>query len=117
MRFHFILVKGKKMILRLMFAFSMLWLTSCVYVLEIQQGNLINQKEINQLRPQLTKEQVVFVLGNPVIDDSFSDDKWIYMNTYKNRDGVKTTQKLELYFKKGLLVQAKGDYTIPKLLQ
>ena len=92
--------------------------TSCVYKLDIQQGNLIVQKDIDKLRAELTKNQVIFVMGNPVADDSFSDDKWIYINTYSNRNkDTKTSKRLELHFDGDKLVWAEGDYEIPAELQ
>jgi len=95
-----------------------LFLSSCVYTLDIQQGNIIDQDDIDKLRLELTKNQVVFVLGNPVVNDSFSDDKWIYLYHYSNENkGVKTAKKLILYFKEDKLVSAEGDYDIPESLQ
>jgi len=91
-----------------------LLLSSCVYTLNIQQGNILDQKDIDKLRPDLTKNQVVFVLGNPVVDDSFSDDHWIYLYTFSNRmTDVETTKRLDLYFVEDKLVKAKGDFEIP----
>jgi len=95
-----------------------LFLSSCVYTLDIQQGNIIDQDDIDKLRPELTKNQVVFVLGNPVVNDSFSDDKWIYLYHYSNQNkDVKRTNKLTLYFSDDKLVSAEGDYEIPESLQ
>jgi len=95
-----------------------LFLSSCVYTLDIQQGNIIDQDDIDKLRPELTKNQVVFVLGNPVVNDSFSDDKWIYLYHYSNQNNdVKKASKLVLYFNEDKLVSAEGDYEIPENLQ
>ncbi len=95
-----------------------LFLSSCVYTLDIQQGNILAQKDIDKLRPELSKNQVVFVLGNPVVDDSFSDDKWIYLYTYQSRiDQNDKTQKLILHFEDDKLVTAEGDFEIPETLQ
>lgn len=92
-----------------------LLLSSCVYTLNIQQGNILDQKDIDKLRHGLTKNQVVFVLGNPVVDDSFSDDHWIYLYTFSNRmTGVDTTKRLDLDFIEDKLVKAKGDFEIPE---
>jgi len=94
-----------------------LLLTSCVYTLNIQQGNILDQKDINKLRAGLTKNQVVFVLGNPVVNDSFSDDHWIYLYTFSNRmTEIETTKRLELSFSGDELVSAKGDFEIPESL-
>ncbi len=94
------------------------FLSSCVYTLDIQQGNILAQKDIDKLRPELTKNQVVFVLGNPVVDDSFADDKWIYLYTYQSRNVYQqNTKKLTVYFEGDKLVAAEGDYEIPEDLQ
>lgn len=94
------------------------FLSSCVYTLDIQQGNILDQKDIDKLRPDLTKNQVVFVLGNPVADDSFSDDMWIYLYTYQSRnDRQDRTNKLILYFEGDKLITAEGDFDIPEVLQ
>ena len=100
------------------FLIVVFFLTSCVYTLDIQQGNIIDQKDVDKLRPDLTKNQVVFVLGNPVVNDSFSDDKWVYLYRYQNRN--KNTNKstsLTLYFKDEKLVSAEGDFEIPEQLK
>ncbi|MFT6732333.1 MAG: outer membrane protein assembly factor BamE [Polaribacter sp.] len=113
------LLKGNRMIKQFLLVLAILLATtSCVYKLDIQQGNLIIQKDIDKLRPELSKNQVVFVMGNPVVDDSFSDDNWIYINTYSNRNkGTNTTKRLELFFTEDKLVSAQGDYEIPEGLQ
>ena len=95
-----------------------LFTTSCVYTLDIQQGNILDQKEVDRLRVGLTKNQVIFVLGSPVADDSFSDNQWIYLYTFTNSNrNVDRTKKLELFFEAEKLVKARGDYTIPEELQ
>jgi len=97
---------------------SVLFLSSCVYTLDIQQGNILGQKDIDKLRPELTKNQVVFVLGNPVVDDSFADDKWVYLYTYKSRNDLQNkTKKLTLYFTDEKLASVEGDFDIPEGLK
>ena len=95
-----------------------LCLSACVYKIDIQQGNILAQKDIDKLRPGLTKNQVVFVLGSPVVDDGFKDDKWVYLYTYKRAKTGETTRKvLKLNFNQDKLVSASGDYEIPEELQ
>lgn len=94
------------------------FLSSCVYTLDIQQGNILSQKDIDKLRPDLTKNQVIFVLGNPVVDDSFTDDEWIYLYTYTSRNSVvDKDKKLVLHFENEKLVSAEGSYKIPDELK
>ena len=92
-------------------------LNGCVYRLDIQQGNIIAQKDIDRLRAGLTKNQVVYVLGNPVTRDSFGDAVWHYLYTYKHANERKTTvKKLDLFFDGDNLVGVKGDFEIPQSL-
>ncbi len=55
-----------------------------VYRITIQQGNVITQEMIDQLKPGMTKRQVRFVLGTPLIDDPFVLDRWDYYYSYTN---------------------------------
>lgn len=104
--------------LKLFLLISTLILSSCAYTLDIQQGNILDQKDIDELRPELTKDQVIFVLGNSVVDDSFADDEWVYLYSYKNKNReVNTQKKLTLIFVDNKLVSANGDYEIPETLQ
>ena len=95
-----------------------LLLSACVYRLDIQQGNILDQEDINDLRPDLSKNQVLFVLGTPVIDDGFSDATWTYLYSYRRSSIGETVKKrLVLTFKADKLVSAHGDYEIPESLQ
>lgn len=95
-----------------------LLLSACVYRLDIQQGNILDQDDIDKLRPGLTKNQVVFVLGSPVISDGFSDDQWVYLYSYRNSKlDELNKKKLVLTFKDDKLVSASStDYKIPETL-
>ncbi len=52
-----------------------------VHRITIQQGNVVTQAMINKLKPGMTKRQVQFVLGNPVVDDDLDKDRWDYIYT------------------------------------
>ena len=49
------------------------------YRIEIQQGNYVSQDMVAQLKPGMTKEQVRFVLGTPLVTDIFHADRWDYV--------------------------------------
>ncbi len=48
------------------------------YKMEIQQGNVVNSKMLLQLRPGMTKSQVLYIMGTPLIADSFHSNRWDY---------------------------------------
>ena len=77
---------------------------------EIEQGNIITQKMVDQLRPQMTKAQVEFVLGKPVYQNSFNVNRWDYVFTKESRTGERERKVLTLRFEEGELVGISGDY-------
>lgn len=104
------------MIKKLFIVFA-LFLTACVYRLDIHQGNALAQKDVDNLRSGLTKNQVVFILGTPVLSDNFADDNWVYLYTYKSSNkNIFTQRKLELAFDGDKLISASGDFKIPENL-
>jgi outer membrane protein assembly factor BamE len=60
--------------------FSTMALTSgCVYKSSIAQGNLIEQKDLDQVEVGMTRNQIRFLLGTPMIDDPFHKSRWDYV--------------------------------------
>jgi outer membrane protein assembly factor BamE len=55
-----------------------LTLSACVYRIDIQQGNLLDDEDIAQVDLGMTRSQVQFLLGTPMIADSFHRDRWDY---------------------------------------
>jgi outer membrane protein assembly factor BamE len=62
-----------------------LCLAACVYRIDIQQGNLLEDDDISQVEVGMTRSQVQFLLGTPMVSDSFHRDRWDY--TYYFRRG------------------------------
>lgn len=60
-------------------------LSACVYRIDIQQGNLLEESAIEQVEVGMTRSQVRFLLGTPMVSDSFHQDRWDY--TYYLRRG------------------------------
>jgi outer membrane protein assembly factor BamE len=57
------------------------WLAACVYRPTIQQGNLLQLDEIEQVKVGMTRSQVRYVLGTPMVSDPFEPDRWDYVYT------------------------------------
>ena len=81
-----------------------------VYRINIPQGNIITQEMIDQLRPGLTKRQVTFILGTPLIRDTFDQDRWDYLYSYQPGGGERVQEKLTVYFENDQLVRMEGDF-------
>ena len=96
-----------------------LFLTSCTYIferipgvysLDIQQGNMISQDVINQLRPKMTKRQVLFIMGSPMLKDIFHERRWDYIYSFQAGGGPRTQKKISLFFDGDTLIGVQGDY-------
>jgi outer membrane protein assembly factor BamE len=51
----------------------------CVFRVDVQQGNLLDEADIEAVQPGMTRSQVRFLLGTPVVEDPFHQDRWDYM--------------------------------------
>jgi outer membrane protein assembly factor BamE len=78
--------------------------------MEIQQGNFITQDMVSRLKPGMTKEQVRFVLGTPLVADIFHADRWDYVYTRTRERGAPTEhRRVTLFFEDGKLARVAGD--------
>jgi len=79
------------------------------YRMDIRQGNFVSQDMVAQLKPGLSKEQVRFILGTPLVNDMFHADRWDYVYRFQPGSGAAQQRRLSLYFKDGRLERAEGD--------
>ena len=82
-----------------------------LYKVAIQQGNVITQDMVDKLKPGMTRRQVAFVMGEPVLRDPFDDTRWVYLYSI-NVPGVFTEEsRLILAFDEDdRLATISGDY-------
>jgi outer membrane protein assembly factor BamE len=86
-----------------------------VYRMEIQQGNLVEQEMLSQLKPGMSKDQVRAVLGTPLIADIFHDNRWDYVfRRQRTNSNTVEERALAVYFDEGKLVRIEGDVTQAK---
>ena len=81
-----------------------------VYRIDIPQGNIITQEMVDQLRPGLTKRQVNFILGTPLIRDTFDQDRWDYVYSFQPGGEERAQERLTVFFEEGLLTHFAGDF-------
>lgn len=81
-----------------------------VYRIPVQQGNIIDQKQIDQLELGMTKRQVEYVMGTPLVRDPLRPDRWVY--TYQLRRGDETLRdrRFVVLFENDRLTGFEGDY-------
>ena len=84
-----------------------------VHKIDIQQGNILDQEMVDKLQLGMTKAQVKFVLGTPLIADTFNQNRWDYPFRRLSAAGVETKEDVVVYFDdQGLLKELVGNYTL-----
>ena len=68
---------------RSLFALLSAAATGCVYRVDVQQGNLLDDTDVEGVKPGMTRSQVRFLLGTPVVEDSFHKDRWDYVYYFR----------------------------------
>jgi len=81
-----------------------------VYKIDIQQGNIINQEMVDQLKPGMTKRQVRFVMGNPIIQDTFQPERWDYYYEMNKANGTQTKERMTVHFDNEKMTHFTGDF-------
>lgn len=81
-----------------------------VYKIDIPQGNIVTQEMIDKLEPGMTPRQVRFIMGTPLLEDTFHADRWDYIYTMEKDGKTQTRQRVTLYFDEGRLASLTGDF-------
>ena len=69
------------------------------YRVLVQQGNVIDESKVDSLKINMTKEQVIFLMGEPVVNNIFDKERWDYVY-YKKRDPEETQLNIvSIFFK------------------
>lgn len=79
------------------------------YKIDVQQGNVVTQEMVAKLRPGMTKAQVRFILGTPLLVDIFHGNRWDYVYRYQKDGKLTEERKLSVFFEGDLLRKVGGD--------
>ena len=82
-----------------------------VYKIGIPQGNIITQEMVDQLRPGMTKRQVIFVMGTPLVRDPFNQNRWDYIYSYQPGGGERGQERISVFFEDDALNRFAGDFS------
>lgn len=80
-----------------------------VYKMRVQQGNLVTQELLAKVSPGMSKRQVRFTLGTPMLTDAFHPDRWDYVYTLRQGHADMEVQRITLHFKGDSLVRIEGN--------
>lgn len=75
-----------------------------LYRIDVQQGNVVTQEMFETLKLGMTKSQVRFVLGSPLIVDAFRENRWDYVYMQHEKGDLVEQKRLTLFFDEDLLV-------------
>ena len=104
----------------LLLVIATLWLAGCSYFqfpgvhkVEVQQGNIVTDDMVAQLRLGMTKSQVRYVMGTPLIADTFTQDRWDYFYSKREGSKVKKADNVTVFFQNGKLSDIKRGIATP----
>lgn len=109
------------MLLRILpLVFSLPLLTACSntpevtsylspYRVDVRQGNYVTQDMVARLKPGMSREQVRFALGTPLVADMFHADRWDYVYLFQPGRSAAQSRRLVVFFEDGKLVRVGGD--------
>lgn len=75
---------------------------------DIQQGNFVSQEMVAQLKEGMTQDQVIFLLGTPLLNDVFHADRWDYAFRLQKGNGEITTSRVTVFFQDNLVSHFEG---------
>jgi len=111
------LIRPRYILRVLLLTTSLLGLAACgfvgfpgVYKIDIEQGNLVTQEMIDQLQPGMSRRQVRFIMGSPLVEDTFQPDRWDYPYVIRNGPDIIREAQVRIFFEGDKLVTITGDY-------
>ena len=95
-------MQNTKLLLTSLTVVGLLALAGCsfpgVYKIDIQQGNVVTQDMIDQLKPGMTRRQVRFIMGNPMITDTFHANRWDYLYSIQPGGRQRLQERVSIIF-------------------
>jgi len=80
-----------------------------VHKVVVQQGNVITQEMIDKLKPGMTRTQVAYIMGEPVVRNTFNNERWDYVYWLENPGFYKVNSMVSLFFENERLSYFVGD--------
>ena len=80
-----------------------------LYKIDIQQGNVVNQRMLDRLKLGMVMDQVKFIMGTPILIDPFHNQRWDYIYSFQKGGGVREQRRITLHFENNKLAFISGD--------
>ncbi len=83
---------------------------------DVQQGNVVTREMVDQLHSGMSRDQVRFLLGTPLLTSVFHQDRWDYVYRLARGSGEVQARKLVVFFKDNRLERFESDEMPPEAL-
>ena len=80
-----------------------------VHKISVQQGNVITQEMVDQLKPGMTRSQVAYIMGEPIFRNTFNEERWDYIYTIAIPGYFEQDMRMSLFFEEDALAYFTGD--------
>jgi len=81
-----------------------------VYTIDIQQGNIIEQSMVDQLRPGMNQRQVLYIMGSPMLNNVFHKNRWDYLYSNQPSGEDRVQKRITLFFENDQIAGVQGDF-------
>jgi len=88
-----------------------------VFKIDVAQGNIVTKDMLQKLKPGMTKGQVRYVMGSPLISDTFHPNRWDYFYSLRQGDKDPVTKHVSLYFENEQFSHFEGDVVTPEEIE
>lgn len=108
-------MKLYQLVLLFGFTFTAVGCSNWIYRIDVPQGNFLDERDVEKLRIGMTKEQVIYVLGRPVVQDSFDKDTWYYVYDMKRgmaKRGEDFQKQMIITFEDNKVTNVEGDFEL-----
>lgn len=85
----------------------------CLYRMPVQQGNLLDESQVSQLQTGMTRSQVLYLLGTPMVPDGFDNQRWDYYHYYNSGRGDQGTRRLTVWFSNDTVSRIEDSHPKP----
>ncbi|MGJ8670845.1 MAG: outer membrane protein assembly factor BamE [Oceanococcus sp.] len=101
--------------MRLLIPLVLVAATACspVFKLSTRQGNVIDEKKLEQVEVGMNREQVEYLLGSPLLADDFQPNRWDYVSYYRSGAGTEISRTVSLYFDGDILMRLEDSKPTP----
>ena len=73
------------------------------YKVDIRQGNYFDDAMLDKLKPGMTRDQVQFIMGTPLVNDAFNTNRWDYVYSYRHAGKIMADRHVVIYFEQDKL--------------